>query len=457
MKPAWLLMEMQVQDAIGHEAWGLYSALLSLGFLLIVLADLGISPYFTRALATDPEGAERDFPGWLGLKIFLLMAYPLLLAAAGWLLGYRGAAGGLLILVAAIHGGAQMGQLFRAWLQGKHLFQLDSLLSVLDRVLLLGAVAWLLAYGIEAESFAWARIFTLWLTAAAMYLIIVRRRGPLVPQAAPAQQSAMLRRSLPFALMVILYALHDKIDQVMLERMAGSLPNGLYAGAYRWLDAFSMYLWTVLPLFFPRFAARGSDPAAQAALLRPGQVITALPMLFAGAFVWSYGGSLLFLYRQSSAEELAIMVECLRALFVAAALNGVFAIFSTVLTASGHERAVNRIIAGSIAANILLNALLIPHFGAAGAAWATVASYALLDLAYAGYLFFRLRWPVPWRQTGLLLLLGLAIGLIMSGLKALDLPAWAAVAVGLPLFAVLAWAADMVRILRHINISGPAG
>ena len=57
-----------------------------------------------------------------------------------------------------------------------------------------------------------------------------------------------------------------KWDQVMLERMAGDVPTGLYAAAYRWLDAFSMYLWIVLPMFFARFAFFPGDVERQGQL-----------------------------------------------------------------------------------------------------------------------------------------------------------------------------------------------
>ena len=99
----------------------------------------------------------------------------------------------------------------------------------------------------------------------------------------------IVKQAFPFAIITILYSVHDKVDQVMLERMLpepnGAHETGLYAGAYRWVDAVSMYLWTVLPIFFARFASKIHSPKAQTQLLEFGQAVAAIPMIFVSVFV----------------------------------------------------------------------------------------------------------------------------------------------------------------------------
>uniref|UniRef100_UPI00054E3AF5 polysaccharide biosynthesis C-terminal domain-containing protein n=1 Tax=Aminiphilus circumscriptus TaxID=290732 RepID=UPI00054E3AF5 len=56
--------------------------------------------------------------------------------------------------------------------------------------------------------------------------------------------------------------------------------------------------------------------------------------------------------------------------------------------------------------NLAANWLLIPRFGAVGAAWGTCISYLVLT---SGYLYFTQKLhplPIPWRKLGWLLLLG---------------------------------------------------
>jgi O-antigen/teichoic acid export membrane protein len=416
---------MVVQDRVGHADWGLYAALLSLGFLLVALADLGMSPYLTRTLAAHPEAYGRIVPQLLTLKLFLLVLYPCVGILAGVVTGYRGEALGLLAMLCLVHAGGQMLQFFRAGLQARQAFKADSLLSVSDRIVLMGIVGVLLMGGIDIMAFGYARLAAAVLTALIAYRMLTRTWGAL-PVRWPTEGRDLLRQGLPFAWMTVLYSLHDKVDQVMLERIAGEVENGLYAAAYRWLDALSMYLWTVLPLFFARFARIPDQIDEQARLLRFGQVITALPILILCAWGWFYGDTLLLIFGHSTPEEKVVMLACLQALLAALALNGVFAIFSTLLTSTGHERYVSRLIVGSILLNTGLNLWLIPRWGAVGSAWATVASYAAMDIAYVIYIRYALSLKLPWGQMIRLGLIGVWVWLIAWGCHALNWPWWAA-------------------------------
>lgn len=425
VKSVWLLTEMHVQDVVGHEDWGLYSALLSLAFLFVAFADLGISPYTTRQIASQPDSLGAQFPALFALKLLLLLGFPAVVLSAGWLLGYRGPALGFLLLLCVVQGGLQLIQFFRSNFQAHQAFRTDSWLSVLDRALLLAATAVLLQTGLTISSFIWVRMAVVLLGIGLVYAQMSRSFGLLLPAFDRGKSLALLRAALPFATMTVLYSLHDKVDQVMLERLAGEHENGLYAGAYRWLDALSMYLWTVLPIFFARFAYVMEDRAEQERLLHFAQVVAAVPMGFVSVWVFFYGEYLLFPYTQSSPEDLEVMRRCLTALFAAALLNGIFAPFSTLLTATHHERYVNRMVLLSIAVNVALNFWLIPRYGAVASAWATVAGYATMDIAYVIYISRRLSIRVPWRQMGRI---ALALGLLALGMHLLSrsLLHWAA-------------------------------
>ena len=93
-------------------------------------------------------------------------------------------------------------------------------------------------------------------------------------------------------------------------------------------------------------------------------MVTGVPLTFVAAFGWFHGDKLFFLYDQStSAEELSIMVSALQGLFMALFINGNLAVFSTLMTSTGHERFINWLIGASIFLNVVLNLLLIPSMG----------------------------------------------------------------------------------------------
>lgn len=56
-------------------------------------------------------------------------------------------------------------------------------------------------------------------------------------------------------------------------------------------------------------------------------------------------------------------------------------IFGTLLTAGGHLRQLNIFAASSLLLNIVVNLILIPRFGAAGSAWASLTAQTFMALA----------------------------------------------------------------------------
>jgi O-antigen/teichoic acid export membrane protein len=429
IKTAWIFANNVVQDRVGHTDFGLYLALYAFGFLFLAVSDMGINQYTTVTLAAQPTLLRKLFPSLLSLKLFFSALYPLMMLGAGWLLGYAAQELYFLFLLAAVHGILQINAFFRANFQAFQQFRIDAVASVLDRAVMLGIVCVLLLTRISVEAYIYAYLASALVTMVLLYAALSRVHGRLRPGGTWAEYQSLLRASLPFAIITVLYSVNDKIDQVMLERIiggdAGKHETGLYGGAYRWVDTVMMYLWTVLPIFFAKFAQHRHDMPMLRKLLVFGQPIAALPMLFAGVFVLFYGDKLLFLFTQSTATELATMTLSMKILFIAVLINGLFAIYSTLLTATGHEGFVGRMIAASIVMNVTLNAFLIPHFGAIACAWATVASFSLLSVSYLWYIRFRLGMALPFGLLGKLVVVGLAFAAAFWALDASGLPWWA--------------------------------
>ncbi len=453
MKPVWILVENVVHNYLGHEDWGLYTAMFALGFLFVTLADFGTNAFTAKQLASDPGKLQHYYPTLLGMRLVMAMAFPLLMITIGkYVFLFNDKHLYFLFLASLVHAAAQMLQFFRSYVQAFQKFNLDAFASVADRALLLIFTGGLFWWGLSLESFAWARILSTGLAAIGLFLLVHRFSGKLRPAFERAISLDILRLSLPFALYTVVYAVHDKVDQVMLERMIGEHETGLYVGAYRWMDALSMYLWTVLPIFFARFAFHLHDYKEQEKLVRFGQMVLAFPLILGGLFIIFYGNTLLFLFTNSTASELETIRECLRALGVALILNSITSIISTLLTATGFERQVNRMALASVVLNVTLNALVIPRFGAVGSAWTTVASYAFLDILYVTYAARKLPIELPWVQMLRLVALALAGGVVYQYAHVNGWQWWTALSVTSLILVAGAWSWGMFKNLglsRH--------
>ena len=417
VKPGWVVVENLVQDRLGHATFGLVTALSALTLVVAAISDLGLTPYAVQRVAAEPSFLAETFPTLLPLRGALNIVALAAMLLLGWGLGYRGPELLLLGAVGAALLLAQYGQFLRGTLQAHQKFNTDAVLSVVEKFVLLGAVLVLLPLGLTLPRYVGARLGAAAFTTVLTYGLMTRFFGRIRYRWRGPVARTALRASLPFAFMTLLYGVNERIDMVMLERLASPTEAGYYAGAYRWVDAVMMYAWTVLPLFFARFASVPGDAGAQRELLRFGQRIVAMPLLFVVAFILFRGEVVFWQFTHSSPAEVARMTLCLKILFVNVLVHAFFAIYSTLLTSTTHERAVSWLVALSIALNIGLNLVFLPKFGAVAASIDTLVCAAAVSVGYLVLVARRTGVGVP---VGLLARLLLAFGLLCGVWSALQ-------------------------------------
>ena len=409
VKPGWIVVENLVQDRLGHATFGLLSAQLALALVVAAVLDLGLTPFALQRVAAEPGFLAETFPTLLPLRGLLCLPVLPVLLGLGWLLHYRGPDLGLLAVLGVVMVLTQYGQFLRGTLQAHQKFNTDAVLSVVEKFLLLGAVLVLIPLGLTLPRYVGARLAAIVFTTALTYGLMARFFGRIRYRWRGLVARTALRASLPFALMTLLYGVNERVDMVMLERLASRTEAGYYAGAYRWVDAVMMYAWTVLPLFFARFASVVRDAGAQRELLRFGQRVVTLPLLFIVAFVLFRGEVVFWQFKHSSPAEVTRMTLCLKVLFVNVLVHGFFAIYSTLLTSTNHERAVGWLVAASIGLNIALNLVFLPKFGAVAAAVDTLVCAAAVSVGYVLLVARRTGVGIPGRLLARLLL---AFGLL---------------------------------------------
>ena len=449
VKPGWVVVENLVQDRLGHAAFGLVTALTALTLIIAALSDLGLTPYSVQRVAAEPEFLTESFPTLLPLRGWLNAVALAAMVVGGWLLGYRGEQ---LALLATIGGAGlltQYGLFLRGTLQASQRFNTDAVVSVLEKALLLVGVLLLIPFGLTLPRYVGARLAAAGFTAALLYGLMVKLFGRVPYRWRWPKARTALAASLPFALMTLLYGINERVDMVMLERLSSPTEAGYYAGAYRWVDAVMMYAWTVLPLFFAKFASASTDRAAQRELLWFGQRVLTLPLLFVVAFVLFRGEVLFWQFSHSSPAELARMTLCLKILFLNVLVHAFFAIYSTLLTSTTHERPVSSVVAASVVLNIGLNFVLLPRYGAVAAAVNTLVCAGLVSVAYLVLVARRTGVALP---LGLLARLLLAFGLLSGawyGVRTvLDLSWWLESGLMAVVFGVIVLLTKLVRVVE---------
>jgi O-antigen/teichoic acid export membrane protein len=191
------------------------------------------------------------------------------------------------------------------------------------------------------------------------------------PAMPPGALRVLLRRALPFGLLMLGFALFYRIDMVMLEWLAAPGELGRYAAAYRFLDAVIALAAALGGPLFPRLSSLAVAAPGEARrllevgwrpLLALGLPLTAGTVLLADDLV-----ALLF------GAEFAGAAPLLRLLILGTLPLFWASVANHALIAADRVWPLVGVYAISALVNVAGNLLLIPGGGAAGAAVATLA------------------------------------------------------------------------------------
>ncbi|MEN9416228.1 MAG: hypothetical protein RLZ62_2532, partial [Bacteroidota bacterium] len=383
IKPLFIFgIDLGVQNRLG-EGYGLYFALLNLAYLTQIVNDFGIQSFNNRHISQHPYLLPKYFPNLLALKLLLGAAYILITLLIAWLaLGYKLQVLPLLAVLLFNQVVVQMILFLRSSISGLGRYRLDSLLSALDKLLMLvtcGAVLWGNVTSLTLMSFALAQTLALLLTLLIVW-ILLRSLSPVPVRPSWASNwragrpavLMLFRQSVPYALVVLLMFAYTRMDAVLLERMAGEAHAEVYAGAFRLLEACNMFGYLFASLLLPMFARM----IQQKEPVRP-LVSLGFRLIWVGSVALS---TAIFFFRS---ELLTLMMpgrvtpersDVLGVLIWAFVPVSITYIFSTLLTARERMMEMNRFFLIGIAIDLGLNLLLIPGHYALGAAIAAIVT-----------------------------------------------------------------------------------
>lgn len=378
IKPFYIFgIDRTVQNLTGKEAYGLYFALFNFTLLFQIVADLGTQNYNNRIISQHPYLAPKYFPAILTLRGALALLYMILVSGVAFFV-YDSSHYQQLFWIALNQLLIAFILYLRSNIAGLALYRTDSVVSVIDKVLMISFCSILLwvepfRSQFRIEWFIWCQTLTLSLTTLTALIILLRRTGRLRLHFRLPLWIVFIKKSLPFALVIFLMTLYSRIDAVMLERMIPDGPTqaGIYASAYRLLDASNMIGYLFASLLLPMFARLLKDREREGGSLE--LVDFSFKMIMSGAITaaittFYYRRDIMALLYHGDPVFSGDVMGILMSSFIAMCT---IYIYGTLLTAHGDLKRMNQLFAISIVLNIVLNLLLIPRYKALGAALAT--------------------------------------------------------------------------------------
>lgn len=377
IKPFYIFgIDRTIQNRVGESDYGLYATLLDFSFLFYILNDIGTQHFNSRTIAQHNFLVDKYLPNLLSLKIVLSMLFFTAVGIGAWVMGYPESYYPILFFVAINHALISLVGFLRTNVAGLGMYRTDSLISALDKLLLIIICAVLLWGNISAGPFQiewliWAQIVA-WIPTVVVLLIVLNKKvSQWKLRFNPVFWLAILKQSYPFAVVFLLMTIYTRIDKVMIERMLldGKTEAGIYAAGYRLLDAANMIGYLFSGLLMPMFAGMLKRKEDVNSL-----VVLSFQMIMAGAMtvaisICFFREEIMFLLYDNATVYYADIMKYLILSFIAGA--GIY-IYCTLLTANASLKKTNSLFIASIIINVVLNYILIQKMKAEGAAIATL-------------------------------------------------------------------------------------
>ena len=408
VKPFWILgIDRQVQNVVGTQEYGLYFTLFNFSFLFYIFLDLGITNFNNRNIAQNNQLLNKHLAGISMLKLVLGLFYGLVIFVFGILIGYRGEQLYLLAWVGFNQFLLSFILYIRSNLSGLLLFKTDSFLSVLDRLLMIIICGFLLWFNFfeglfTIEWFVYSQTAAYIITLIVAVIVVINKSGKLKFNWNIPFFLLIPKKSMPFALLVLLMSFYNRIDPVLIERLLpdplGEEQSGVYAQAFRLLDAGQNFALLFAVLLLPIFSKMLSQKESIEKMVKLSFSIIisgALIIAITSQFFANELMQLMYYIMPGETEQhylfrinqSATIFKLLMFSFVAISSNY---IIGTLLTANNSLKQLNIIAFAGLLVNISLNLLLIPVYQSVGSAYASLATQAITaitQLLFAQWVF----------------------------------------------------------------------
>ena len=401
VKPFWVLgIDRVVQNQVGSENYGMYFSLFNLSILFNIILDFGLTNFNNRNIAQHKQLLPKYFSNIVVLKLLLGFFYAIITISAGLIAGYDFVQFKILFLLIFNQFLLSFILYLRSNISGLHLFKTDSMISVLDRILMIAITALLLWANIfkgdfKIEWFVYAQTFAYFITAFIAFFVVLSHSKTLKLKINKAFLISTLRQTFPYALLVFFMSFYNRFDAVIIERLLpdGKIQAGIYAQSFRLLDAVSQFSLLFAALLLPIFSRMIKlkdkvDDLVQFSfflLLTPAVVFVISTIFYSQEII----GVLYTEHNEISAKIFPILITA----FIPISMTY---IFGTLLTANGNLKKLNIIAFSGVVINFTLNLILIPKFQAQGAAITAIITQSITAILqiWLGISIFKIKFSL---------------------------------------------------------------
>ena len=378
IKPLYIFgIDRTVQNLVGPASYGLFFALFNFTYLFQMLNDFGIQNFNHSVFSKHPKLMSKYLPKIVSAKLILGVLYITLVLVFAFTIGYKALLFPLLMLITCNHILTSFLLYFRTSLSANGYYRIDSWLSVADKfimIFLVGYLIWFTDYSLfRIEWFVYAQSVSLFFSIL-IACILIRMRLKIKSFRFTWDFPFMiwlLKKTIPYALVLLLMTMYTRMDAVMIERILvdGKKEAGIYAAAFRILDAVNMFGILFAGLLLPMFAKLIRKGQSVDGLVKTGFSLIWTIAVVVIAISWFWGQEIMPLLYDGANPYWGKVYSLLMISYLAFSASY---IYGTLLTANESIAKMNYVFVGGVILNLVLNIIFILEWKAWGAALATV-------------------------------------------------------------------------------------
>lgn len=414
IKPFWIFgIEVKVQNVVGAENYGLYFSLLSFSLIINIILDLGVTNYNNKNISQHSQLLPKFLSNIIVLKLLLAIVYFIVSMAAAFIIGYNSIQIKLLLFLVFNQFLISFTLYLRSNLSGLQLYRTDSILSVLDKSIMI-IICSLLLWGnfsdeaFQIQWFVYAQTFAYLLSTFIILLIVLTKSKFIRLRFDYNYLRVIIKQSSPFAILVLIMATYNRIDSVLLERLLenGKEQAGIYAQSFRILDAMAMFGFLFAGLLLPMFSRMIKQKENVGQLLQLSSLLILVPAIILAICSYFYNKEIMDLLYEEHIRNSSKIFTVLMFGFVGISTTY---IFGSLLTANGSLKELNIMASIGLLINIILNIIFIPKYQALGAAASSLATQLFTAIAQVLIVKMKFSFPTNFKLVFTLLFFTLTI------------------------------------------------
>jgi len=365
---------------LGVEGFGRFSFALSLTAIFLVFIDYGFNLYIVKEVSVSPEKTSKILGGVFSAKAILTGVFTAVLSISVWSMNKTLDTKIVLYILWVASIFYSFAYAMNSAFRGLNRFHYEALPSFV-----LYSIQFILPVGLLISGFGVISVAVSYLVARIVYLAVswyfLKKIGGTPEIGLNIKECIrMISESFPYGLHAICAAIYFQLDTVLISFLKGDLEAGLYQAPMRLVMASMVIYEIIVSAYFPLIAKDIKNDVER--FKERGLLFNKIMFMVGGAISSFLVAFPTQITNALYGAEYTASAEILRLLAIVIFLRfagGSYAIFIT----AGDAQSVRAIgVMLSVFVSVGLNLMLIPTYGAIGAAIASIITHIVLDAIY---------------------------------------------------------------------------